>query len=337
MGEPIVDLRSDTVTLPSPGMRSAMAGAEVGDDVYREDVSVNRLEEQLAAAAGKEAGLFLPSGTQSNLVALMAQCGRGDEYIVGQQAHSYSYEGGGAAVLGSIQPQPIENDADGSIPLAKISAAIKPDDDHYARTRLIALENTISGRVLAHSYLDAVRALADAHGLAVHLDGARVFNAAVANGRTLAEECRNFDTVSICLSKGLGTPAGTVLVGSRALIKEGRHWRKMLGGGLRQAGILAAAGLYALEHNVERLADDHRRARRLAEGLMTIPQIAVGAPHTNMLFVDLPEADLVPLSQHLEARAVRVTLRRHTRLVTHLNVDDAAIERVIAAIGSFYA
>jgi threonine aldolase len=336
MSEAIVDLRSDTVTLPSEGMRRAMAAAELGDDVYGEDPSVNRLEELLAGEAGFEAGLFMPSGTQSNLVALMSHCQRGDEYIVGQEAHTYKYEGGGAAVLGSIQPQPLENDSDGSIPIEKIRAAIKPDDIHFPRTRLIALENTISGRVLSHAYLGAVATLAKSAGLPLHLDGARVFNAAAANGVTLEEECRYFDSVSICLSKGLGTPAGSVLVGRGAFIKSARRWRKMLGGGLRQAGVLAAAGLYALENNVKRIGDDHRRAQRLADGLRAFPNLRVSGPNTNILFVDIPEADVAGLSAHLAARGVRVTLRGHTRLVSHLNVDDAGIERALSAFGSYY-
>ena len=258
------DFRSDTVTRPSPGMRAAMANAEVGDDVFRDDPTVTRLEARMAALFGKEAGLFVPSGTQSNLIALMVHCERGDEYIVGQMAHCYRWEAGGAAVLGSIQPQPLTNQADGTLLLADIEQAIKPDDSHFARTRLLALENTIGGRALPLSYIDAATAVARRHGLACHLDGARVFNAAQALGVPVDVVAQPFDTVSVCLSKGLGAPVGSVLVGSAALIEKGRRLRKMLGGGLRQTGILAAAGLYALDHNVERLADDHANARALA-------------------------------------------------------------------------
>ncbi len=331
MPQSLIDLRSDTVTLPSDAMRRAMADAPVGDDVYGEDPTVNRLEATLAERAGKQAGLFMPSGTQSNLVALMTHCARGDEYIVGQEAHTYRYEGGGAAVLGSIQPQPLENAVDGSIAIDRILAAVKPDDIHFARTRLIALENTISGRVLPMAYLRELESFAREARLALHLDGARVFNAAIRNERSLADECRMFDTVSICLSKGLGAPAGSVLVGTREQIVAARRWRKMLGGGLRQAGILAAAGLYALEHNVTRLAEDHRRAARLAAGLAGLKGLRVATPQTNIVFVEITPALLEPLARDLKEHGVVTTLRPLTRLVTHLNVDDAGIERAIAA------
>ena len=239
----MIDLRSDTVTRPSQAMLAAMATAEVGDDVWGDDPTVKRLQDALAERTGKEAGLSFPSGTQSNLPALMAHCARGDEYIVGQLAHTYKYEGGGAAVLGSIQPQPIENAPDGSLPLDKIAAAIKPIDDHFARTRLLALENTIGGKVLPAQYVTDATALARKHGLATHLDGARIFNAAVASVRPVADLCAPFDSISICFSKGLGAPVGSVLVGSKALIDVAHRWRKVLGGGMRQAGVLAAACL----------------------------------------------------------------------------------------------
>jgi threonine aldolase len=280
----MIDLRSDTVTRPSQAMLAAMIGAEVGDDVWGDDPTVLRLQAVVAERAGKEASLFFPSGTQSNLAALMAHCERGDEYLVGQLAHTYKYEGGGAAVLGSIQPQPIENAPDGTLPLEKIVAAIKPVDNHFARTRLLALENTINGRVLPEDYVQEAVALAHSRDLSAHLDGARVCNAAVASGRTIADLCAPFDTVSICFSKGLGAPVGSVLIGSRALIERAQRWRKVLGGGMRQSGILAAACLYALEHNVERLADDHANATRLAAGLAGIAPVKVLSQATNMVF-----------------------------------------------------
>jgi threonine aldolase len=334
---PHIDLRSDTVTRPSHGMRAAMNQAELGDDVYGDDPTVNLLEETLAHMASYQAGVFMPSGTQSNLVALMAHCARGEEYLVGQEAHTYRYEGGGAAVLGSIQPQPIENLADGSIDLAKLEAAIKPDDSHFAITRLIALENTISGKVLPPDYVSAVRSLADKHGLLMHLDGARAFNAAIASGRSIKSICEPFDSTSICLSKGLGTPVGSVLCGDSTFAKRARRWRKMLGGGMRQSGVLAAAGLYAITHNVERLADDHANARRLAAGLAGISGLKVTNPQTNILFVDIPAADVAALDQHLRSRGICCTLRAHTRLVTHLDVDQAAVDETVEAFRQFYA
>ncbi|KQR74062.1 threonine aldolase [Burkholderia sp. Leaf177] len=334
------DFRSDTVTRPGPAMRAAMASAEVGDDVFRDDPTVTRLEETLAERFGKDAGVFLTSGTQSNLVALMAHCGRGDEFIVGQQAHAYKWEGGGAAVLGSIQPQPLNNQADGSLALQDIEDAIKPDDSHFARTRLLALENTIGGKVLSHEYMEAATALARRHGLATHLDGARVFNAATALGMPVATLARPFDTVSVCLSKGLGTPVGSVLVGSAPLIAKARRTRKMLGGGLRQVGILAAAGLYALEHNVARLADDHANAKVLAEGLASFSQLKVTMPDTNIVFVEVDSAIAESFSAHLAARGIGITSAygaTKQRWVTHLDVDRAAVEDALDAARSFFA
>jgi threonine aldolase len=333
----LIDLRSDTVTRPSAGMRAAMAAADVGDDVFGDDPTVNQLQETLAAQAGMEAALFLPTGTQSNLVALMAHCERGDEYIVGQDAHTYKYEGGGAAVLGSIQPQPLENAPDGTIPLEKIRAAVKPDDAHFARTRLIAIENTIGGKVIPESYLAEVRAFAHAKGLATHLDGARVFNAAVKTERSLRDICAHFDSVSICLSKGLGTPAGSVLCGSGELIKRGHRIRKMLGGGMRQAGVLAAAGLYALEHHVARLADDHANAARLAEALRGIPRLKVSLSDTNILYVDVPADDVSGLSQHVRETGILALIGTRTRLVTHMDVTASEIDHVAGVFAGFYA
>lgn len=331
-----IDLRSDTVTLPSAGMRAAMAAAEVGDDVYRDDPTVNRLEKMLATMAGFDAGLFMPSGTQSNLTALMTHCSRGEEYLVGQDAHTYRYEAGGGAVLGSIQPQPIENAADGSIPIAKLQNAIKPDDDHFAITRLIALENTIGGKVLPAGYVEDVATLAHQRGLAMHLDGARVFNAAVVTKRPVAELCASFDSVSICLSKGLGAPVGSVLCGAPEFIERARRWRKMLGGGMRQVGVLAAAGIYALENNIERLAEDHANAARLAAGLAELTQLKVTLPQTNIFYVDIPVQDVAGLRSHLEALNICCTLGAHTRLVTHLDVDAAKVDRVLSGFRSYY-
>jgi len=332
-----VDLRSDTVTRPTAAMRAAMARAEVGDDVFGDDPTVLRLQEVAAERLGFEAGLYFPSGTQSNLAALMSHCQRGDEYVVGQDAHCYKYEGGGAAVLGSIQPQPLDNAADGTVPLARIEAAIKADDAHFARTRLLALENTIGGKALPREYAGAALALARRRGLATHLDGARLFNAAAAHGVAARELAAGFDSLSLCLSKGLGAPLGTVLLGARAFIDRARRPRKMLGGGMRQAGIVAAAGLHALDHHVERIADDHANAQRLAEGLRAIAQLTVEGPHTNMVFVIVDPASCAPLARHLAERGIVALVGPRTRLVTHLDVDRAGIERAIDAFKSYYA
>ena len=332
-----IDLRSDTVTQPSDEMRALMAAAEVGDDVYADDPSVNRLQEYAADLFGYEAGLFAPSGTQTNLIALMTHCGRGDEYLVGQEAHTYKYEGGGAAVLGSIQPQPIANQPDGSIALSDIEAYIKPDDMHFARTRLLALENTIGGRVLGQDYVAAATALAHGKGLATHLDGARICNAAVKQGISLRAAVAGFDTVSVCLSKGLGAPVGSVLLGPKAFIEQGKRWRKMLGGGMRQAGIIAAAGQYALEHNVQRLADDHDNAAELARGLARIGQLKVGTPQTNIFWMDIPAAACEPLRQHLARARIRASIGPRTRLVTHLDVRAADVARTIEVFTAFFA
>lgn len=318
-------------------MLAAMTAAEVGDDVWGDDPTVLRLQAAVAERAGKEAGLFFPSGTQSNLAALMAHCERGDEYIVGQLAHTYKYEGGGAAVLGSIQPQPIENALDGSLPIDKIVAAIKPIDNHFARTRLLALENTIGGRVLPTGYAEAAVAVARDRGLATHLDGARVCNAAVASRRTIADVCAPFDTVSICFSKGLGAPVGSVLVGSRPLLERAHRWRKVLGGGMRQAGILAAACLYALEHNVERLADDHANAAHLAEGLARIDEVKVLSHATNMVFAQFPEADCAPLEAWLKERGILTQMLYASRFVTHCDVSRGDIDTFVNAVGGYFA
>lgn len=326
----LVDLRSDTVTRPGAAMRRAMAEAQVGDDVFGDDPTVNLLQSKAAAMLGFEQGLLFPSGTQSNLAALMSHCGRGDEYLVGQDAHTYRYEAGGGAVLGSIQPQPLTNRPDGTLDLAAVEAAIKPDDPHFARTRLFTLENTIGGKALDRKYLAEALALASRRGLATHLDGARLFNAAVELGVPPRDLCKGFDSVSICLSKGLGAPAGTLLLASEDFLKRARRARKILGGAMRQAGILAAAGLHALEHNVQRLATDHANAELLAKGLRAAGYEVEG-PHTNMVFVKAPPG----FADHLVNNKILVLAGERMRLVTHLDVDAAGIERVLAAVKSF--
>ena len=331
----VVDLRSDTVTRPTAAMRAAIAAAEVGDDVFGDDPTVNALQDRVAALLGKEAALFMASGTQSNLCGLLAHCGRGDEYIVGQMAHTYRYEGGGAAVLGSIQPQPLPNQPDGTIKLEDIAAAIKPDDPHFARTRLLALENTWGGNVLPAGYAEAACELAHGRGLATHLDGARLFNAAVASGRSVADLARPFDSVSICFSKGLGAPVGSMLVGSRELIARAHRIRKMTGGGLRQAGLLAAAADHALTHHVDRLADDHALARQLADGLAALPGVTVTPPQTNIVFAQVSDGRTPALLAHLQSRGVLATGLIGLRFVTHLDVDAAGITRAIAACREF--
>ncbi|MFN8895171.1 MAG: low-specificity L-threonine aldolase [Betaproteobacteria bacterium] len=327
-----VDLRSDTVTQPTPAMREAMMRAELGDDVFGDDPSVNALQARIAALLGKEAALFVPTGTMGNLCGLMAHCQRGDEYLVGQMAHTYRWEGGGAAVLGSIQPQPLAQQPDGSIPLADIEAAIKPDDAHFARTRLLALENTWGGQIQLQGYVEQACALAHGRGLATHLDGARLFNAAVASGRPVAEQAAPFDSVSVSFSKGLGTPAGSALVGSRELVARAHRVRKMLGGGMRQAGVLAAAALHALDHHVERLAEDHANARLLAEGLQGLDGVSVATPQTNIVFVDVVPAKAAGLVERLKAAGVLCTGLYRLRFVTHLDVGRADIERAVSVI-----
>ncbi|MBQ1557975.1 MAG: low-specificity L-threonine aldolase [Pseudomonas sp.] len=330
---PLIDLRSDTVTQPTAAMREAMMAAELGDDVYGEDPTVNRLETWLANELGFAAALFVPTGTMSNLLGLMAHCERGDEYIVGQQAHTYKYEGGGAAVLGSIQPQPIDGEADGSLDLAKVEAAIKQDDFHFARTRLLALENTMQGKVLPLDYLAAARELTRRRGLSLHLDGARLYNAAVKLGVPAREITQHFDSVSVCLSKGLGAPVGSVLCGSTALIAKARRLRKMVGGGMRQAGGLAAAGLYALQHQVQRLADDHANAAHLGGALAELGY-SVEPVQTNMVYVQLGER-AGQIKSFMAERGIVVSAAPRLRLVTHLDVDSADIERVIEAFAAF--
>ena len=328
----MIDLRSDTVTKPCEGMRDAMARAEVGDDVYGDDPTVLALEARLCELTRKEAAVFVPSGTQSNLCALLSHCERGDEYIAGQDAHTYKYEAGGAAVLGGIQPQPIPFNSLGELPLESIKQVIKPDDAHFAKTRLLCLENTQGGKPLSIDYLNEATTFARAHSLNCHLDGARVFNAAVAVNTPVGDVCAPFDTISICLSKGLGTPMGSVLVGSAELINDARRWRKMLGGGLRQVGIVAAAGLYALEHNVERLSDDHRRAGELAAHLNSMDNLGKAIAHTNMVFLETAEATMDNLKVYLQENDVIIS---GGRLVLHKDIDDSDLDRLCTLITKF--
>jgi threonine aldolase len=330
----IVDLRSDTVTRPSTGMRKAMMAAELGDDVFGDDPTVNRLQERAAAIFGFESALLFPSGTQSNLAALMSHCQRGDEVILGMEAHSYRYEAGGLSVLGSIQPQAIPNRPDGALDLAEVEAAIKPDDPHFARTRLFALENTITGRVLSREYLQEAVALARRRNLSIHLDGARVFNAATQLKTKVKDLCAGFDSVSSCLSKGLGAPAGTVLLGTKEFIQKAKRARKILGGAMRQAGVIAAAGLYALENNVERLSVDHDNAERLARGLRDL-KLDIQL-NTNMVLVKIPPEKAQAIEAHMKKNGILVLPRAPMRLVTHLDVDSAGIDRALGAFRSFF-
>jgi len=352
------DFRSDTVTQPTPAMRAAMQAAPLGDDVFGDDPSVNTLQEHAAALLGFEAGLFAPSGTQTNLIALMGHCQRGDEAIVGQSWHTYRWEAGGMAVLGSIQPQPVETQADGTLRVADIAAAIKPDDPHFARTRLIVLENTTGGQVLPALYIAEVAQLAHSRSLALHLDGARLFNAATAyaeaNGTDVYDEaralCAPFDTVSVCLSKGLGAPVGSLLLGSKDFIHQARRTRKILGGAMRQSGFLAAAGQHALEHHVRRLADDHALLRHLAQGLAELGashpvlqgKLQVVSAHTNILFTDV-HTDVAPaFTAWLAQHDVRVTSGLYgsqvrLRWVAHLDVTPQDVTDTLECLRRFQA
>jgi len=315
-------------------MLEAMMTAPVGDDVYGDDPTVNELQRYAADLAGKEAALFLPTGTQANLVALLSHCERGEEYIVGQGAHNYLYEAGGAAVLGSIQPQPIDAAADGTLPLDKVAAKIKADDIHFARTKLLSLENTHNGKVLPREYLQAAWEFTRSRGLGLHVDGARIFNAVVKYGCELREITQYCDSFTICLSKGLGTPVGSLLVGSHDYIKRATRWRKMTGGGMRQAGILAAAGLYALKHNVARLREDHDNATWLAAQLKEIGA-DVMRHDTNMLFVRVGEENAAALGEHLRAQDILINASPVVRLVTHLDVSREQLEQLVARWQAF--
>ncbi len=344
----MIDLRSDTVTRPTDAMRAAMMAAPLGDDVFADDPTVNALQEKLADMLGFEAALFMPTGTQSNFCGILAHCQRGDEYIVGQQAHTYRWEGGGAAVLGSVQPQPLDHAPDGSLPLAAIEGAIKPDDPHCPRTRLLALENTIGGRVLPMAYVTDATALARRHGLNTHLDGARLFNAAVAQaalaGTTPLAEAQRiagaFDSVSVCFSKGLGTPSGSALCGSADFLKRAHRIRKMAGGGMRQVGFLAGAAIHALDHHIDRLAEDHARARRLAAAFDGVEGAVVEPVDSNIVFVGLEgqaKAKAAGFIPHLKDQGILALGLYRLRLVTHHDVTDADIDRTVAAIRGYFA
>jgi len=332
-----IDLRSDTVTKPSPAMLNAMMIAQVGDDILGDDPTVQELEQLAAKMTGKEAAVFAPSGTQSNLMGVMAHCQRGDEYISGQEAHIFKWEGGGAAVLGSINPQPIEFESDGTLLLSKVKEKIKPlNDDHYAKTKLLCIENTQRGKVLPLNYFKEVKDFCKENKLSSHLDGARVFNASVHLGIDVKEITQHFDTVSICLSKGLGAPIGSLLCGSPDLIRSARRWRKVLGGGMRQAGIIAAAGIYALKNNIDRLSEDHENAARLAQGLKEIPGLPVTGNYTNMVFVKVPEHLIQPLYIHLQNFGIRIIPKASLRLVTHCDITRDDIDTAIHVFKDFF-
>ena len=335
----VIDLRSDTVTKPSPAMREAIASAEVGDDVYGEDPTVNRLEELAAGMLGTEAALFVPSGTQSNLLALLTHCQRGDEFIVGQNAHTYKYEGGGAAIVGSIQPQPLDFEKDGTIDLQKVAQTIKPDNPHFARTKLLCLENTHWGRIIPLSYLPEAAAFAKEHNLKLHLDGARIFNASVKLNVPVTEISRYFDSISICLSKGLGAPIGSLLCAGKEQIKEARRWRKVLGGGMRQVGIIAIAGIYALENNIERLAEDHEKAELLAKGLDGIDGLEVdhSTIETNIFYIIVSKDTAPLLLDYLKQHGILIYEGENIRLVTHMDISKEDIKTIIDVFKDFFS
>lgn len=331
-----LDFRSDTVTKPCPLMREAIAKAEVGDDYYRDDISVRELEQFAAELFGKEAALLTPSGTQSNLIAIMSHCQRGDAYIVGDRSHSYLRELGGAAMVAGVQPQVVQTQPDGTLSLKDIEASLFPASILFAPVRLIALENTIEGKVLPLDYLRDVAALANQRGLPVHLDGARIFNAASALGCPVSDIAHHSDTISFCLSKGLGAPVGSVLVGSAQMIETARRHRQMLGGGMRQAGILAAAGLFALKNNMGRLTDDHMRANKLAATLSDIPGLSVQSPQTNMVFCDIDRSIQDRFSDYLNKNGICVSgTPARQRWVTHLGIDDTALSTTLDLLARF--
>jgi threonine aldolase len=356
----MADFRSDTVTQPSLAMKERMFSAALGDDVFNDDPTTLALQQYAADMLGFDAALFAPSGTQTNLMAMMSHCQRGDEAIVGQQWHTYKWEAGGMAVLGSIQPQPLELQSDGSLLLSDIAAAIKPDDPHFARTRLIVIENTVGGKILPLQYMQDVAALAKDNGLACHIDGARLMNAAVAlapqhslTAQLMARElCKGYDSVSLCLSKGLGCPVGSLLLGSHAFIARARRVRKMLGGGMRQTGVLAAAGLFALENNITRLADDHANCRRLADGLTVLAaqlpqlqgQLSVLPVQSNILFTDISLTLAARLLPYLAERGVKLTSSNYQsangaiqrlRWVCHLDISSRDVDTTLAHISTF--
>ncbi|MDP3231338.1 MAG: low-specificity L-threonine aldolase [Myxococcales bacterium] len=328
----LIDLRSDTVTRPSPAMRRAMADAEVGDDVWGDDPTVTKLQAVAAERFGFEASLFFPSGTQSNLAAMLTWCQRGDEVLLGVEAHTFIHEGGGAAALGSIHSHALHNEPDGSIDAELVTRAIKPKDFHFARTRLLALENTLDGKVVPQAKLEAACVVAKQHGLNTHLDGARFMNAVVKTGRSEAELAKPFDSLSLCLSKGLGAPVGSLLFGSRDFIEGARRWRKVLGGGMRQVGILAAAGLYALEQNVARLAEDHENAARLGALLEGVDGLGVQPVQTNMVWLEVSPRVAPGFVQRLASRGVLASGDARVRFVTHLDVSRADVERAASVV-----
>lgn len=330
----IIDLRSDTFTKPTKEMKKFMMEAALGDDVYGEDPSVNALEKKVAKMAKKEAALFVSSGTQSNLLALLSHCNRADEYICGQEAHIYKYEAGGGAVLGSIQPQPIEFEKDSTLDLNKVKQKIKASDNHFARTKLLCLESTQNGKVLSLKYLKKASKFAKQNNLLLHLDGARIFNAVVDLNISLHKITKYFDSISICLSKGLGAPIGSVLVGSEKFIKEARHYRKMLGGGLRQSGLLAAAGSYALGHHINDLKTDHDNAKKLAKELKTIKEIKIVSNDTNMLFIKAKDSN--NLLEFLKKHNILISGYGQLRLVIHRDISSSDIDLVIQSFKEFY-
>ncbi len=335
----MIDLRSDTVTRPSPEMYAAMAAAELGDDVYGDDPTVAELEEYAADLLGFEAGLFVTSGTQSNLAAVLTHCRRGEQFVVGEDYHVHRAEAGGAAAFGGAVPRTVPVLADGSVDLAEVEARIEPEDFHFPRSRLLCFENTHNGKALSPEYMAAAAALAARRGLACHLDGARLVNAAVANRCAPRDLARGFDSVSLCLSKGLGAPAGSVLAGSADFVREARRARKMLGGGMRQSGLLAACGLVALRRQADRLADDHRLAARLAGELAQIPEVETepqGA-NTNMVFVRVDAAHRDPLRAHMEENGVLIGGRPPGfRLVVHRDVAEDDIATVARAVAGYF-
>ncbi len=332
----VADFRSDTVTKPSEGMRKAVYMAEVGDDVLGDDPTVKKLEKKISEMTGMDDAVFVSSGTQSNLLGIMSHCERGDEYIAGQTAHCYNHEGGGAAVLGSIQPQPVEFLPDGSLDLDEVSSKIKPDDFHFARTRLLCLENTQDGKVLSQEYLEKAVSFCFDKKLSLHLDGARIFNASVSQGIDVSDVCRDFDTVSVCLSKGLGAPVGSLLCGAEDRIKKARRWRKVLGGGMRQSGMIAAAGLYALENNIERLAEDHENAALLKEKLSGIDELEIVSADTNMVFVRMLKGSSELLAEDLLSDGIIILPGDVIRFVTHLDISTGDIVRTSEAIKKYF-
>lgn len=333
-----IDLRSDTVTQPSNFMREVMGTAQVGDDVIGEDPTVNQLEAYAANLLGKESALFVTSGTQGNLLSVMSHCGRGEEFIAGSTSHLFKWEAGGSAALGGVYPHPIDFKNDGTLDLEKVKKAIKPDDSHFAITKLLAIENTQGGKVLPLSYLKQVSEFANAHHLKTHLDGARVFNAAVALGIPVKEIAVHFDSVTFCLSKGLGCPAGSLICADAVFIAKARRLRKMVGGSMRQAGILAAAGLFALKHHVTRLADDHQNASYLAQELSKLEPLQGNIQvHTNMIFINTGTEAHTALPQFLLSRGIIIWGGDVLRLVTHLNVNREDVDVVLLAFKEFYA